>query len=50
MIVDEARHGALAYMAIFPVIMLFSYLGLNFYFKSKGGYEQIILKTNQANP
>ena len=50
MIVDEARHGALAYMVIFPVIMLFSYLGLNFYFKSIGGYEQKILKTNQANP
>jgi fucose permease len=49
-IIDEARHGALGYMAIFPVIMLLSFLGLNFYFQSKGGYEQKILHSSSGNP
>jgi len=45
-VTEEARHGALAYMAIFPLIMLLSYIGLNFYFKGRGGYEQQILASS----
>ena len=45
-VTEDARHGALAYMAIFPFIMLLSYVGLNFYFKSRGGYEQKILASS----
>lgn len=47
---DQARHGALAYMAIFPMIMLLSYIGLIFYFNSKGGYKQKILSARNSSP
>jgi len=46
-VTEEARHGALAYMAIFPLIMLLSYIGLNFYFKGRGGYEQQVLTSKE---
>ncbi|MBC8180730.1 MFS transporter [candidate division KSB1 bacterium] len=44
-IVDRAQHGALAYMAIFPMIMLVGYLLLILYFKSRGGYKPVVLET-----
>jgi MFS family permease len=40
---DKSNQGALANMAMFPVIMLLAYIGLFFYFKSKGGYKAIEL-------
>jgi MFS family permease len=38
-----AKQSALATVAIFPAIMLLCYLGLIFYFRSKGGYKAIEL-------
>ncbi|MDH3648722.1 MAG: MFS transporter [Saprospiraceae bacterium] len=38
---NTAKKGALATVAIFPIIMLICYLGLIFYFRSKGGYKQV---------
>ena len=43
-VVDRAQHGALAYMAIFPIIMLVGYLILILYFRSKGGYKPVDLE------
>jgi len=40
---DSSGQKALADMTIFPIIMLFSYLGLLAYFKSKGGYKPVML-------
>jgi len=42
-IVEKAKHGALATMAIFPVIMLIGYLLLMGYFAGKGGYKAVEL-------
>ncbi len=36
---DKAKQGALQWIAILPVIMLFCYLGMIGYFVSQGGYE-----------
>jgi len=36
-----AKKNALATVAIFPVIMLLNFVGLIFYFKSKGGYKVV---------
>lgn len=47
---QKSSQGALATMAIFPIIMLLSYLGLIFYFKSKGGYKQKIISAGDASP
>ncbi len=40
---DTAKQGALASMALFPIIMLVSYLLLIGYFASKGGYKAVHL-------
>lgn len=40
-VVAEAKKGALATVAIFPVIMLVCYLILIMYFKSQGGYKAV---------
>jgi hypothetical protein len=37
--VQQATKGALATVAIFPVLMFLSYLGLMLYFRSQGGYR-----------
>ena len=37
----KSNQGALADMAIFPLIMLLAYIGLIFHFKSRGGYKPI---------
>lgn len=43
-----AKKNALATVAIFPIIMLISYIGLILYFKSKGGYkaEELTMQEN----
>lgn len=37
----KSTQGALGSMTIFPIIMLIGYLGLIFYFKSRGGYKPV---------
>jgi MFS family permease len=37
--VEKATQGALTTVAIFPVLMFFSYLGLMLFYRSKGGYK-----------
>ena len=44
----KANQGALANMAIFPLVMLIGYLALIVYFKSKGGYEAEVLTGHEA--
>ena len=36
---EGSKQGALAQMCIFPIMMLVGYIGLAFYFKSRGGYK-----------
>ncbi len=43
-----AKKKALSTVAIFPFIMLISYLILIFYFKKQGGYKPVILETNDS--
>lgn len=40
-IVKTAKQGALAKVTVFPAFMLLCYLGLIFYFRSKGGYSAV---------
>jgi hypothetical protein len=40
---DTAKKEALRYIVIFPLIMLVSYLLLIVYFKSKGGYQVVVI-------
>lgn len=40
---EQSSRKALAYMAIFPCVMLLAYFGLIAYFKSKGGYKPVNL-------
>jgi hypothetical protein len=40
---NESKKEALRTIAIFPVVMLVSYLLLMFYFKMKGGYKVVLL-------
>ncbi len=42
-ITDDAKKGALGTMAIFPGIMLVSYLILIVYFRARGGYKPVAL-------
>ena len=52
-IIDLAeQHGnstALARVAILPVIMFVCYIGLIFYFRSRGGYKVVVLDSKQPN-
>ena len=41
---DNAKKDALRTVCIFPVIMLVCYLGLFFYYRSKGGYKPVSLE------
>lgn len=43
------KQAVLAKFAILPVIMFFCYLGIIFYFKSKGGYRPVELTGEQAS-
>lgn len=42
-IIERETQGALARMAIFPILMLLAYMGLILYFKSKGGYRARVI-------
>lgn len=44
----KSAQGALFDMAIFPAIMLVAYIGMFFYFKSKGGYAAQHLTTDEG--
>mgnify|MGYP006307616511 CR=1 FL=1 len=46
-IIDTAKKNALMTVAIFPAIMLLCYLGLIFYFKTKGGYKAVELQQQE---
>jgi MFS family permease len=39
----KGKQGALAKIAIFPAFMLLCYIGLIFYFKTRGGYKAVVL-------
>jgi MFS family permease len=45
----KSSQGALADMAIFPFIMLISYIGLIMYFKGRGGYKPIELDSGGSH-
>lgn len=45
---DTAKKEALQYIVIFPVIMLVSFTALILYFKSKGGYQAVVLNKEPA--
>lgn len=47
---DEGQKDALRTVAIFPVIMLLFYIGLIFYFRSKGGYKPVDLEAGEDRP
>lgn len=47
-VTDEAKKSALATVAIFPAIMLVSYILLIVYFRSKGGYKVLALDTPET--
>jgi MFS family permease len=38
---EVAKQGALLKVTVFPIFMLICYIGLIFYFKSKGGYKPV---------
>ena len=45
---EKSAQGALANMAIFPIIMLVAYVIMFFYFKAKGGYAAQHLTTDEG--
>jgi MFS family permease len=45
--IGQSKQGALANMVLFPVIMLIGYVILIVYFKSRGGYAQVHLQSEQ---
>ena len=42
-IIEEGTQSALRKVTLFPILMLIGYIGLNLYFKSRGGYKPIDL-------
>jgi MFS family permease len=47
---NDAKKSALRTVALFPVLMFAIYLGMIFYFKSRGGYRPVVLADdNDAN-
>lgn len=48
LIQEGAKKEALQTVAIFPVIMLFGFILLIFYFKSKGGYKVVVLQEKES--
>ncbi len=45
----KSNQGALGAMAIFPTIMLAAYIGLIFFFRSRGGYKPVTLTAEQMS-
>ena len=45
---DSAKKTALRDIVIFPIIMLVSYLALIIYFRSKGGYKAVVVRTDMS--
>ena len=45
-----SNQGALGNMALFPILMLVSYIALLFYFKTKGGYKPVELTAAAPAP
>jgi len=45
-----SNQGALGNMALFPILMLGSYIALVFYFKTKGGYKPVQLAATGPTP
>ena len=45
----NAKQGALSTVAVFPAIMLLSYLGMMMYFRSIGGYRPIHLNQEEIS-
>jgi MFS family permease len=46
--VQNSKQSALAKVAVFPVVMLVSFLGLLLYFKARGGYKPVDLSGEQV--
>jgi hypothetical protein len=46
---ESSPQRALKYMAFFPLIMLIAYIGIYFYFQSKGGYKPIELAEDEGD-
>lgn len=44
---QDAKQKALSTISILPVIMLLAYIGLFFYFKSRGGYKAVHLSSDE---
>lgn len=49
-LIKTGKQASLARIAIFPVFMLACYIGLIYYFKSRGGYKPVELSTGQESP
>lgn len=47
---DSAKKNALSTVAILPILMLISYIGLILYFRSKGGYKPVELAEDSQVP
>jgi MFS family permease len=45
---DNAKKGALRDIVIFPIVMFISYISLIIYFRSRGGYQAVVLKQEPA--
>ena len=46
---NEARKNALRTVALFPVLMFICYVGLILYFRSRGGYHQVLLDEHEMD-
>ena len=46
---ETSPQRALKNMALFPLIMLIAYIGIYFYFQSKGGYKPIELEDGDSS-
>jgi hypothetical protein len=44
----RSTQRALAWMAVFPGIMVAAYIGLIIYFRSKGGYKPMVIGAHQT--
>lgn len=49
-LIKTGKQASLARICIFPIFMLACYIGLIYYFKSRGGYKPVELSTGQESP